>query len=303
MLRLLSVLAIADAELYCPDQSSFQIDGGAVWTGAGESGSGWSITGIGGVHGLTSFNLLGGYMEFDVDTSGATPGMNSNFYTISPDHPYTSYQDYCDGQGPEASSPTGTYCMEMDIFEADGSTCAAVAWHTWPNRNGDCDMGGCSATQNVGGHFHVKAAFGMDGWMHTSYNYNEVNNFNRWPSDNVRDYVKQITGQHGVAIQSTQWYGWAPCGGASGLDQNSVFKLSNLKISGSVIYGAEPRKCGAAPTPSPSPNSIPTPAPAPSNCPGGGLPTCIGLCPSDATVYHICVDSCLSRCVAQSVSV
>ena len=34
---------------------------------------------------------------------------------------YTSYNDYCDGQGPEASSPIGTYCMELDIWEGDGN--------------------------------------------------------------------------------------------------------------------------------------------------------------------------------------
>merc|ERR1719215_61975 len=130
---------------WCPREGDFFFDGGASW-----NGNGWSVAGGGGVHGKQSFNLLGGYVEFDMDSSGATPGMNNNFYTISPDHQYNSHQDYCDGQGPHASSPTGTYCLEMDIIEANGNCFAAATWHTWPNRDGDCDMGGCSATASVG---------------------------------------------------------------------------------------------------------------------------------------------------------
>lgn len=61
-----------------------------------------------------------------------------------------------------------------------------------------------------------------------------------------------------------------------------------------------------APTPPPTPPvpppSPPTPTPvpptpAPSGCPGGSLSACIALCPSSpASVYQICVNSCLDRC-------
>merc|ERR1711957_912046 len=89
---------------------------GNSWIGIGGStswnGAGWTVNGGGGVTGKSSFNLLGGYVEFDVDNSGSKWGVNNNFYTISPDHAYTNRNDYCDGQGPDASSPLGIYCME-----------------------------------------------------------------------------------------------------------------------------------------------------------------------------------------------
>jgi len=52
------------------------------------------------------------------------------------------------------------------------------------------------------------------------------------------------------------------------------------------------------PTPQPKPTPQPTPRPQPtpaSDCPGGSLAACIGLCPSGA-VFQVCVDSCQERC-------
>merc|ERR1719329_170117 len=100
-----------------------------------------AVNGGGGVTGKTSFNLLGGYVEFDVDNSGSKWGVNNNFYTISPDHAYTNRNDYCDGQGPDASSPLGIYCMEMDIYEANGGQNLATTWHTWFNHDGAVTRG------------------------------------------------------------------------------------------------------------------------------------------------------------------
>merc|ERR1711862_108016 len=52
------------------------------------------------------------------------------------------------------------------------------------------------------------------------------------------------------------------------------------------------------PSPQPTPTPQPTPQPQPtpsSDCPGGSLAACIGLCPSGA-VFQVCVDSCQERC-------
>jgi len=244
-----AAVSLAGAELYCPSENEFQMSGGASW-----NGNGWDVTGGGGAHGLTSFNLLGGYVEFDMDSSGATGGMNNNFYTISPDHAYTSYNDYCDGQGPDASSPTGTYCMEMDIIEANGGCYAASTWHTWFNHDGGCDQGGCGVGYGWQSG-HVKAAFGTDGWMHITVNGNEMSSYNPYPSDNARGSVHDTMASVGVAIQSTQWHGWVPgdCGD-QGNNPNSHFSVKNLKVSGSVIFGPTPPTCGGpSPTPSPTP--------------------------------------------------
>jgi len=240
---LLASFCLAEAELYCPDQNSWLgFDGeGTSW-----DGDGWSIHGGGGVHGKMSFNLLGGYVEFDVDNSGSQWGVNNNFYTISPDHAYTNYNDYCDGQGPDASSPQGIYCMEMDIYEANGGQNLATTWHNWFNHNGGCDQGGCGANLDLGGKFHVKAEFGTDGWMHTYFNGEELNSFNPYPSSAARDNVMQTMESVGVAFASSQWTGWVPGpGNVDGDLGNSQFSITNVRVSGSVVFGPEPPKCSS----------------------------------------------------------
>jgi hypothetical protein len=45
---------------------------------------GWYIKGGAGVASKSSFNLLGGSVEFDIDFSETLTGVNGNIYTISP---------------------------------------------------------------------------------------------------------------------------------------------------------------------------------------------------------------------------
>lgn len=53
---------------------------------------------------------------------------------------------------------------------------------------------------------------------------------------------------------------------------------------------------GGSPSPSP-PSPAPSPSPPPSGCPGGSLPACIKLCPSNPpSAYKVCVQSCVERC-------
>jgi hypothetical protein len=103
-------------ELYCPDNSSFE---GIVYKEYARnvtwSNGGWISTGWASVQGKTSFNLLGGYVEFDVDNSGVTTGINSNIYTISPNQSYTEAVN-CDGQG--ATGSTKKFCMELDLYQS-----------------------------------------------------------------------------------------------------------------------------------------------------------------------------------------
>jgi len=59
---------------------------------------GWSIQGDGGAATKASFNLLGGFVEFDFDVSSANTGVIPNIYTVSPDGiggGFTS-DSYCD---------------------------------------------------------------------------------------------------------------------------------------------------------------------------------------------------------------
>ena len=147
------LVAVVSAELFCPQQHDFDYGGNIQW-----SGNGWTMTGPGGVHGKTAYNLLGGYIEFDMDTSKAHVGVNNNLYTSSPDQGF--FPKYCDIQN--GDHPT---CMEMDIIENNGNCLAQTTWHTWPNHNGDCDQGGCwgQMYHPNGGLFHLRAEFIADG--------------------------------------------------------------------------------------------------------------------------------------------
>jgi hypothetical protein len=264
MARILAAsICLAGADLYCPDANSWNMEG-ASWNGAG-----WTVNGGGGVTGKTSFNLLGGYVEFDVDNSGSKWGVNNNFYTISPDHPYNGRNDYCDGQGPEASSPTGTYCMEMDIYEGNGNQNVGTTWHTWFNHNGGCDQGGCEALMNIGGQFHVKAEFGSDGFMHTYFNGNENGGFNPYPSGAAIGSVRDTMISRGVVFSSSQWTGFVPgAGNVNGDLDNSWFSISNVRVSGTVVQGPEPPRCsglGSSPSMEPFPEPEPSLEPTPWN--------------------------------------
>merc|ERR1711865_1312545 len=92
----------------------------------------------------------------------------------------------------------------------NGAENLATTWHTWFNHNGGCDQGGCGAGVGVGGQFHVKAEFGVDGWMHTSFNGNEIGGFNPYPSDAARNSVRDTMNRAGVTFSSSQWTGWVP---------------------------------------------------------------------------------------------
>lgn len=152
--------------------------------------------------------------------------------------------------------------MEMDIYEANGAQSVGTNWHTWPNHNGGCDQGGCEALMNVGGQFHVKAEFGMDGWMHTYFNGKENGGFNPWPSDAAREFVRSTMSSRGVVFASSQWTGFVPgAGNVNGDLDNSQYSIRNVRVSGTVVMGPEPPKCsGLAARPFPS-EPFPEPEP------------------------------------------
>jgi len=296
MSRLGSIVGLASAaNLYCPDQSDFQIEGGVSWQGNSD-GAGWTITGFGAVRGKTSFNMIGGYMEFDLDNDRATTGMNNNLYTISPSHQYNSFNDYCDAQGPDGSSPTGTNCIEMDIWEANGNCAVQAAWHTWFNKAGDCDRDGCAVEADIGGKIHVRADFGIDGEMHIYYDGKEMTDYHPKPSNAAKQSVADTFNAVGATIVSTQWYGWGPHESKckdNGNNPGSSFSISNLKVSGTVLMGPTPSRCSGSPTP-PSP----TPCTAANRNPWvtgsevlccDGLQTVLKNWDGDGNYYYKCV--------------
>merc|ERR1711937_858613 len=95
------------------------------------------------------------------------------------------------------------------------------------------------------------------------------------------------------------------CGNSGDLG-SSVYTIKNLKITGKVVQGPEPKRCNPLPppptplppTPTPQPPSPVPPTPTPSgDCPGGSLAACIGMCPSDDPKdFQICTEVCTQRC-------
>jgi len=234
ILALNLIFTVILGDMYCPTQGDFDAGGNIQW-----EGNGWKMTGSGGVHGKTSFNLLGGYVQFDIDTSGAQGGINNNFYTSSP-WPGL-FPSYCDIQANDSPE-----CMEMDIVENNGDCISQVTWHTWPNHNGDCDQGGCWGQAYASGKRTMRASFSSDGWMTTTINGGEVPVTNPTPSQNAKDYVAQQTAAIGLQFHSTQWQGWVPgdnkCPGGGNLGA-STFSVTNVVVSGTIVQGQTPTKC------------------------------------------------------------
>jgi len=221
---------------WCPSEKDFAI-GGGHW-----NGNGWTMTGSGGVHGRQTFNLLGGYVEFEIDTTGAHGGVNNNFYLVSPDPSYFSASNDCDIQ---AQGKPG--CMEMDIIENNGNCLAQTTWHTWVNHDGDCDQGGCWGQKYRSGVTKVRAEFTTDGWMTVLMDGQKVDVSNPVPSAAAHSYVHDTMASKGAQIQSSQWVGWVPAGNcASGGDlDSSTFSINNVRVSGTVVQGPEPTKCSS----------------------------------------------------------
>lgn len=261
----------ATAELFCPGQGDFEFEGNTHW-----NGNGWDMHGGGGVHARFTTNILGGYMEFDMDTSGAHTGVNNNFYVTSPDPSYFSAKNDCDIQGQNKPS-----CMEMDFVENNGNCIGQTTWHTWPNHNGGCDRGGCYAKKSRSGYTKFRAEFSSDGWMKVTYDGVAVDGYNPTPSGNSKKYVAETMASKGAQIMSSQWVGWVPsgnCGGGGGLGSSS-FSVKNIRISGTHVQGNRPQGCGgpSPPSPGPSPPGPPGPSGGGQCCYGGG---CTGCSPS-----------------------
>jgi len=88
--------------------------------------------------------------------------------------------------------------------------------------------------------------------------------------------VKSEMSRYGAVIYSSQWVGWVPgsCGGDGNL-QASSFTVSNVKLTGHVVQGPEPTRCGGpSPRPTPAPTAAPTPGPSPSPHPTPVPSTC-----------------------------
>jgi len=208
-----------------------------------------------------------------MDTTETLAGVNTNFYTSSPDKANCGDACYCDIQDSKnASRPS---CMEMDIIEANGNCAMATTVHTFPTdgkpNNPDCDRWGCQSTRTLSGNkTHIQAQFAKDGTMTVLVDNVPNNQWNTKPSNASNQKVVSTMTTIGAVIESSQWFGWAPqadaCpkGNVTTLPQ-SKFAISNVRVAGTVVQGPEPTKCGG-PAPAPTPPAPVPPPPPPTHC-------------------------------------
>merc|ERR1712118_319118 len=113
--------------------------------------------------GKAAFNLIGGYVEFDIDFSAVHQGVNANIYTISPPIGGGGYtgSNYCDGA--DNDKP---WCVEVDWIESNGNCGGATTLHTrpGPGSNG-CTSWGCRQSYHYNGRtsFHMRIEYDNEG--------------------------------------------------------------------------------------------------------------------------------------------
>jgi hypothetical protein len=216
--------------------------------GAGHPGDqGWSVSGNGGVATKAAYNLLGGFVEFDIDLSAVRTGVNANIYTISPSIGGGGFDqnNYCDGAGEKP------WCLEVDWIESNGNCGGATTLHTKPGTGNDgCTSWGCRASYHYNGRasFHVKVEYGTDGSWTTTRDGQVINagTMSPQPGGDAWAVIKSSYESKGAVIYSSEWKGWVPveeCGTDGDLDA-SHFSISNLRIKGSIVQGPTPRACG-----------------------------------------------------------
>eukprot|EP00929_Paragymnodinium_shiwhaense_P036147 TRINITY_DN1941_c0_g1_i1.p1 TRINITY_DN1941_c0_g1~~TRINITY_DN1941_c0_g1_i1.p1 ORF type:complete len:334 (+),score=34.31 TRINITY_DN1941_c0_g1_i1:55-1002(+) len=216
-------------ETFCPDPKvDFQeeVEAGAQghvdWTS-----SGWTIRGQRRVSSKASFNLAGGFIEWDMDLSGAHGNINNNFYLTYLSRPNCGINCYCDSGG---SAPG---CAEMDLTENNGNCWQATTWHPDPSGG---DHGGEAQEGGLSPQTHFKAE-----WDATGDHLDVHVGGNTHGGSGLKDVMVQ----HGGVIYSSQWQGWVPGGGRCGYGDlgSAVFSVKNLKIRGTVVQGPKPRLC------------------------------------------------------------
>lgn len=214
---------------------------------------GFTVHGNGGVASKATFNLLGGYVEFDVDVSNVQVGVNANLYAIAPsglgDAGFTDNDaQYCDGAINDRKN-----CIELDWFESNGNCAGASTLHTVMgegNSGNPCNSWGCRTHwyYNGGTQFHMRIEYGTDG-SQTAYNNGAVmGGFNPAPGGSDWNIIRQEMESKGVLIYGSEWTGWVPvedCG-TSGCLECSSYSISNIVVQGSVVQGPIPRTCGSS---------------------------------------------------------
>jgi len=231
------------SNLYCPSSSDLIAGYGSPQI----HDQGWQVNGGGAVATKSAYNLLGGYVEYDIDFSRVHPGVNANIYTISPKFGNSSFDPatYCDGAATGAK-----WCPEVDWVESNGNCGGQTTLHTvaGPGSVG-CTAWGCSASYHYGGKssYHMRIEYGSDGTWTTIRDGQTISPSSLSPVPGANDWsvLTAHYSNYGAVIYSSQWVGWVPvpdCGSSGDLNSSS-YSVSNLQICGKVVQGPSPRTC------------------------------------------------------------
>jgi len=265
-------------QCFCPKASELQWDYGDGMPGNEIRDGGWTITEDGRVSSKGTFNLLGGYVEFDMDVSKTSIGVNSNMYGVFPFMKEGDFEadSYCDAQ---PISPV--WCPEMDFVENNGPVAWSSTWHTVPGKlftgtrhtNG-CDEKGCVAARFYEPPAHytaqctarepspvidssktytIRASFDeITGDMNVTFKQGSAvvhlsgdsftNDLGSAPDSYDRTIVKRHMEERGMAVVSSLWAGWVPltdnCPSYNPTPKGSSFSLSNLIFAGKLVRGS-----------------------------------------------------------------
>jgi hypothetical protein len=228
---------------YCPSSNDLIV----AYGNAQLFDQGWSVHGGGAAATKTAFNLLGGYVEFDIDFSNTRTGVNANIYTISPSG--IGSGGFNNGQYCDAQKSGGGFCMEVDWVESNGNCGGQSTLHVHQGPGSGCTAWGCATTFHYNGRsaYHMKVMFGEDGQWSMVRDGQTIHSGDFNPSVPSGDWgiVANTLRNQGAVIYSSEWTGWVPlndCGSYGDLGSSS-FTVKNLRVVGSVAQGPEPRKC------------------------------------------------------------
>lgn len=240
------VSPISLQKLYCPSSKDLVAGYGTPTI----FDQGWLNKGGGSVATKSAFNLIDGYVEFDIDFTNTQPGVNGNIYTISPKNIPSvagfTQKNYCDG----AKKEIDKWCVEIDWIESNGNCGGAVTLHTIIGTGNGCTAWGCREHFMYSGKtsYHVKMVYDNLGRM-TMYRDNQIigpNDIKPNPLDSDWKTLYDAYVKEGAVIYSSLWKGWVPlektCQNNGDLASSS-FQVKNLKIKGIVVQGPEPSIC------------------------------------------------------------
>lgn len=204
--------------------------------------SGWTITGDGDVHGLATFNIMDGYVEFIMDTTGASDGIANTFYTSSPD---TKTPVYCDASGTRHTP----LCPEMDIVQNNGNCESQTSWHVMGS-GGSCDTSDktCSGKMGAHGKRVVRADFPREDRgvvMHVSINGKEIDV--KGVGDSDKSYLRRVLSRQGVKFHSSQYKGSVP-DSSKHCPMNAMGNIteSTFSVSDIIVYAPRGIRNGEA---------------------------------------------------------